>query len=283
MTVAADCSDTPDTYQWYLNGDSIPDATSSSITIGSVLAIGNYSLDLLVIKGTSISSAGVFFTVAGGGKILWAKYGETGDFHPEWHSEFKEVYSLSCWNGASFDANVDEYIADSVDVIFIGGDNTFSTSTADLIDSAVYYGGKILVINFWADLNFSTCLPGTRQTNAPYGPSIKTGDRNNPIVAEILSGISDTIFYRKGENYNRDIYEAKPNATVITYFADNSPAFEVWKYGAGAVIHQPLELMGCFYPDSVIDKIVYNAIYWALKQRKKTSNSDALDTHYPIY
>lgn len=64
MTVTATVSETPDSYQWYLNGEILYGETSSSITIGNTLAIGTYGLDLIVTKGAIISSEGFTFNVS---------------------------------------------------------------------------------------------------------------------------------------------------------------------------------------------------------------------------
>lgn len=63
MTLSAFCSDTPDSYQWYLNGSALAGETSSTITIGSSLAAGYYTLDLFVTKGNVYSSEGFSFSV----------------------------------------------------------------------------------------------------------------------------------------------------------------------------------------------------------------------------
>ncbi len=80
-------------------------------------------------------------------KLHVAIYGETGGFNLSKHEdEFVVDYSLPCWHGSDFDKNVDKYTDENIDVIFIGGDSTFSSSTVSKIDNAVY-DGKILVIN----------------------------------------------------------------------------------------------------------------------------------------
>jgi alpha-tubulin suppressor-like RCC1 family protein len=54
---------TPDSYSWYLNGQVISGQTGSTITIGSALALGHYSLDVRVSYNGTVSSGGVSFTV----------------------------------------------------------------------------------------------------------------------------------------------------------------------------------------------------------------------------
>lgn len=63
MTITATCTDTPDSYQWYLNGSPLEGETSNSITLGSSLAAGYYTLDLFVTKGHVYSSEGISFSV----------------------------------------------------------------------------------------------------------------------------------------------------------------------------------------------------------------------------
>jgi hypothetical protein len=202
----------------------------------------------------------------GGGTSQWiiAVYCETGGLDIDKHSdEFLTKIFIPCWNGSTFDAQTGTFVAPDVDIIFIGGDDTFSAATASQIEDAVYNGGKILFINFWSDRKFSASLPGTYISDANYGEGIVAGDLTNPTVNQILSGCP-TSYTRSGPDYNRAKYSPKPEATVVTKFTlDDSPALMVWNYGKGKVIHQPLELMGEFYGDYT-DKIIYQAVKWAL-------------------
>jgi len=50
-------------YSWFLNGEQIPNATGSSLTIGETLPLGLYTLDVRVTYNGSISSAGIEFKV----------------------------------------------------------------------------------------------------------------------------------------------------------------------------------------------------------------------------
>jgi hypothetical protein len=63
MTVSATTSESVDSYQWYLNGNKLIGETASSITIGSSLGHGNYNLNVIIKKGTIISSEGISFEV----------------------------------------------------------------------------------------------------------------------------------------------------------------------------------------------------------------------------
>jgi hypothetical protein len=128
-----------------------------------------------------------------------AMYCESGGFSFDNHTdEFVLDYYLACWHGSEFDANVSLYINDDIDIIFIGGDNTFSSSTASSIEDAVYNNGKVLVVNFWSNRKFDACLPATNVGDAPYGPYLEVVDPENPI----FNGLPLT-YIRNGPNWNR--------------------------------------------------------------------------------
>lgn len=195
----------------------------------------------------------------GGGPTIYhsAKYCETGGFSFGSHTdEFVLDYSLDCYNGAEFDANVSKYTNDTIDIIFIGGDNTFSGSTAQAIEDAVYNDGKLLVINFWSNRDFDACLPAANGGNAAYGAYLEVVDSTNPIFEGL-----PTRFNRTGADYNREAATAKNGATVLLRYDNGDPALLYWKYGEGYVIEWTLELMHVFdFPGGAIDLIVYRTI-----------------------
>jgi len=54
---------TPDSYEWYLDGDLLTGETDNTITIGDSLAPDTYYLDLVVTKGNIISSSTIVFEI----------------------------------------------------------------------------------------------------------------------------------------------------------------------------------------------------------------------------
>ncbi len=64
MTVVATPSQSVTSYQWFLNGVAIAGATGASVTVGSALPPGGYSLDLVVAKPNVLGSGHVGFRVA---------------------------------------------------------------------------------------------------------------------------------------------------------------------------------------------------------------------------
>jgi hypothetical protein len=76
-----------------------------------------------------------------------AVYGDPSGFNPDLHKEnVTVVYSLPGSSGTDLDTNITKYTDPSVDVIFMGGDDSFSPATASLIEQAVA-SGKILVVS----------------------------------------------------------------------------------------------------------------------------------------
>ena len=53
----------PDSYEWYLDGELIPDQNGDTIWIGNTLELGVYWLDLIVTKDSILSSDRVIFEV----------------------------------------------------------------------------------------------------------------------------------------------------------------------------------------------------------------------------
>jgi len=211
-------------------------------------------------------------------KLHVAIYGETGGFNLSKHEdEFVVDYSLPCWHGSDFDNNVEKYTDENIDLIFIGGDSTFSSSTASKIDNAVY-DGKILVINFWSNRKFDGCLPAENAGNAPYGQSLSVVNPNSTISKKIFDGLPLT-YYNSGPNYNREHAIPKDNATVLLKFDNNGdPALLFWKYGDGYVVEWTLECLGQFFENGNADTIIYRLIKHVLGASKEEYKVHNLNT-----
>ncbi len=66
VTVTASGVPTPDSWQWYLDGDRMTGQTSASITIGSSFASGMHSLDVIAKKSEVFGSSGFRFRIGSG-------------------------------------------------------------------------------------------------------------------------------------------------------------------------------------------------------------------------
>lgn len=176
------------------------------------------------------------------------------------HPEFVLTYSLDCYKGSEFDANVSQCTCDSVEVIFIGGDNQFSGATAAAIETAVHDQGKVLVINFWSNRDFSAALPATNGGDASYGAYLEVVDPANPIFAGMPSK-----FTYSGTPWTREHAVPKTGSTVLMRYDNGDPALIYWKYGNGYVIEWTAELMHVFsFGPGELDLITYRTVMHCL-------------------
>ena len=91
--------------------------------------------------------------------INTAIYGDTAGFNPDLHKDtFTIVYSLPGSLGSDLDTNITKYTEPTVDVIFMGGKDTFSPATASLLEKAVA-SGKIFVVSNNNYQKFDSSLP----------------------------------------------------------------------------------------------------------------------------
>ena len=90
-----------------------------------------------------------------------ALYGTNSGFNPDLHEESVTVVkSIPGSAGADLDSTIDQFIQPSVDVIILGGEDTFSPATAAKLEAAVAEG-KILVVTYPCNRKFDTSLPAT--------------------------------------------------------------------------------------------------------------------------
>jgi len=71
MTVTASPAVVVDSYQWYLDGQELSGQTSSQITLGPGLGVGQYALTVVVKKGALYSSQSALFTVVTSSAALY--------------------------------------------------------------------------------------------------------------------------------------------------------------------------------------------------------------------
>ena len=187
-----------------------------------------------------------------------ATYGSTCGFRVGAHSdEYVRDHYIKSWNGIEFDRNIDKYIDESIDIITIGGDDTFSRNTAKKIEVAVYNDGKILVIKFWSNRKFNRSLPAVNGGNAPYGNSLSVVNQSD----DLFKGLEKT--YRLSDkNLNREHTIAKDGATVLLKHSNGDPALLYWQYGKGYVIQWSLECLGNFFEGygNTLDTIMYRLL-----------------------
>ncbi len=162
-------------------------------------------------------------------------YGDTAGFNPDLHKDtFTIGYSLPGSLGTDLDTNVTKYTDPSVDVIFMGGEDTFSHATASLLEQAVV-SGKIFVVSNKNYQKFDSSLPATSKGSVPDGQYLLVTDPNTTLSKTIFSGLR-TNFPNTDPFSGRSPAEAKKGSVILLSYDKGDPALLYWQYGNGYVI-----------------------------------------------
>jgi hypothetical protein len=162
-------------------------------------------------------------------------YGDTAGFNPGLHKDaFTITYSLSGFRGTDLDTNITKYTDPSVEVIFMGGEDTFSSASASLLEQAVA-SGKIFVIGNKNYQKFDASLPATSNGSVPDGQYLFVTDPNTTLSKTIFSGLR-TSFPNTDPFPGRLQHIAKSGSITLLSYDTNDPALLYWQYGNGYVI-----------------------------------------------
>ena len=167
--------------------------------------------------------------------INTAIYGDTAGFNPDLHKDtFTVVYSLPGSLGSDLDTNITKYTEPTVDVIFMGGNDTFSPATESLLEKAVA-SGKIFVVSNNNYQKFDSSLPATSKGSVADGQYLLVTDPNTTLSKTIFSGIR-TNFTNNDPVSKRSPAEAKAGSVTLLNYDNGDPALLYWQYGNGYVI-----------------------------------------------
>ncbi|MCK9592605.1 MAG: PEGA domain-containing protein [Methanoregula sp.] len=191
----------------------------------------NISFILILLAALLIVTPSAAFEIA--------VYGDTAGFNPELHTdEFTLVYSLLGSEGTSLDANITKFTDPSVDVIFMGGDDTFTPDTASQLEQAVK-SGKIFVVSYKNYQDFDASLPATTNGTVKDGKYLQVKDPAAPLSKTIFGGLRED-FPNTDPFSSRPHSAAKPGSITLLSFDNKDPALLYWKYGNGYVIEWTL-------------------------------------------
>ena len=164
-----------------------------------------------------------------------ALYGDSSGFNPDLHKDnFTVVYSLPGSSGTDLDSNITKYTDPSVDVIFMGGDDSFSPATVSLIEKAVA-SGKILVVSNKNYQKLKSSLPATSNGSVPDGQYLTITDLNASLSKTIFSGLR-TNFSNTNPLSSRLTIKAKEGAVTLLSYDKGDPALLFRPYGDGYAI-----------------------------------------------
>lgn len=191
------------------------------------------------IKNINISFALILLAalmiVAPSAAFNAAVYGDTAGFNPELHTDsFTVVYSLPGSQGTALDSNITKFTDPSVDVIFMGGDDTFTPGTASQLEQAVRTG-KIFVVSYKNYQDFDASLPATANGTVKDAKNLQVTSPDTPLPKAIFSGLRQ-IFPNTNPFSSRPHTAAKPGSVTLLSFDNKDPALLYWKYGDGYVV-----------------------------------------------
>jgi hypothetical protein len=167
--------------------------------------------------------------------ITVAIYGDTAGFNPELHrDDFFVAWTLDGSSGSDLDRDIARYTDPSVNVIFMGGDDSFGADTASQIESAVA-GGKILVVTNKQYRKFDAILPAENANPAPDGQFLNVTSPDSPLSGYLFTGLR-THYSNTNPLSERLSTVAKAGSVTLLSYDTGDPALVYAPYGNGYVI-----------------------------------------------
>ena len=228
-------------------------------------------------SGSSIIPVAVFlailFIILPVGAYNVAIYGTNAGFDPAYHTDSVNVVrSIPGGTGADLDSNIDLFIQPSVDVIILGGDGTFSPSTAAKIEAAVA-GGKILVVTYPCNRMLGASLPASNGGTTPGGQYLEVSDPTS-VVSKTVFAQLPSRFDLQGSAPDKEQAVANAGTITVLNFDTGLPALLYGKYGKGYVI-QWTTVPSPSYMSSAQADIVLNRMIMGLLPEPVVTQSTA--------
>ncbi|MCK9580370.1 MAG: PEGA domain-containing protein [Methanoregula sp.] len=184
-----------------------------------------------------------------------AMYGTNAGFNPDLHQDtVTVVHSMPGSPGSDLDNAVDLFTQPSVDVIIIGGVDTFTPSTAAKLETAVAEG-KILIITYPCNRLFDASLPATNGGSSPGGQNLQITDPSSAASKEIFDGLQ-APFSLTGAAPDKEQVVARSGAVIVLDYDTGMPALIYKKYGKGYVIEWTTIPVPSYMTETVADTIL---------------------------
>jgi len=184
-----------------------------------------------------------------------ALYGTNSGFSPDLHKDtVTAVKSIPDSTGSDLDNAIDQFTGPAVDVIILGGVDTFTPATAAKLEAAVAEG-KILVITYPCNRQFDASLPTNNGGTAPAGQAIESADPTSVMSKEIFAGLP-TRFTLQGPAPDKEQAAARSGAVTVLNFDTGMPALIYGKYGKGYVIEWTTAPVPSYLNEQTADTIL---------------------------
>ena len=167
--------------------------------------------------------------------ITVAMYGTSSGFIPDNHADTVVVAaSVPGSSGPDLDSHIDQFIDPSVDVIILGGEDTFSSSSAAKIETAVA-GGKILIVTYPSNKKLGASLPASNGGTTIGGKFLELANPNRVTTQDIFNNLPSQ-YPLTGSAQDREQVVASKEAVILLNYDTGTPALLYAKYGKGYVI-----------------------------------------------
>lgn len=164
-----------------------------------------------------------------------AIYGTNSGFNPDLHpGQVTVVRSIPGASGSDLDANVNLFVQPSVDVMILGGEATFSQSTAAKIEAAVA-SGKMLVVTYPCNEKFDKSLPAANGGTTVGGLFLEVSDPNSAVSKAVFAQLPARFDLQGTAPDKEQAIPWEGTITVLNYDT-GMPALLYGKYGKGYVI-----------------------------------------------
>jgi hypothetical protein len=184
-----------------------------------------------------------------------AMYGSGAGLDPSLHSDTVNVIrSIPGSAGSGLDNAVDNFTQPSVDVIVLGGDGSFSPSTAAKIETAVA-GGKVLVVAFPNNQLLDASLPATNGGTTPGGRYLEVANPAAKVTKDIFRNMPDR-FSVQGIPPDKEQAAERSGATIFLAYDNGMPALLSKQYGKGTVIEWTTTPVPAYMTSEQADTIV---------------------------
>jgi len=175
------------------------------------------------------------FLVMPGSAITAAVYGGTAGLNTSLHQdEFVVACSLPGLAGPELDGSLSCFTNASTEVIILGGDPGFSSSSASSIINATA-AGRILLLS-GDDLDrFSDILPVQSSGTSPGSPALIVSNPNATLSADLFAGLPGQ-YPNTTLVSTRESFVTRSGATTLLSFENGDPALAFAPYGNGYIV-----------------------------------------------
>ncbi len=188
-----------------------------------------------------------------------AVYGSNAGLDPDLHKDSMVIIkSVPGSAGGDLDTQIDQFTQSSVDIIVLGGEDSFTPSTAAKLEEAVARGA-IMVVAYPCNHLLDATLPTSNGGTSSGGRSLELANPSSAESKEIFAGLT-TPFDLVGGAPDKENAVPKNGAVSLVNFDDGMPGLVYIKYGNGYVIQWTTRPVPAYMDAETADTIVYRLI-----------------------